>query len=306
MSAVMSQPVLDLFPDFTPSFVLDGRCVEFPEGLRTADYGHTLHRFPGKFVPQVARELLALVRADQESLIIDPFCGSGTSLIEASLLGIPSLGVDFDALAAFVTTAKVTPLSAAQLRELSRFWTHIDLSVQHGPLPPVSNLNHWFTPESAAQLASIKSAAFTIEDPVLRDFSLAVMSSIVRRVSNADDQTQKTYVSGTLKKTPPKPYELFHLVMTKAIQGIEQFSLACLAAPNVVKADARHLSLRQRVDGAITSPPYIDSIDYIYNQMLEYFWLYDVLGLQIGEIPALRKLPMVSPDKIQQGSRCAR
>ncbi len=63
-----------------PQFVLDGRCVEFPEGLRTAEFTHTIHRFPGKFVPQVARELLQLVGADKDTLIADPFCGSGTAL----------------------------------------------------------------------------------------------------------------------------------------------------------------------------------------------------------------------------------
>jgi hypothetical protein len=42
-----------------------------------------------------------------------------------------------------------------------------------------------------------------------------------------------------------------------------------------------------------TSPPYIDSIDYVYNQMLEYYWLWDVVGLsRIDDVKALRREPM--------------
>jgi hypothetical protein len=212
--------------------------------------------------------------------------------MEASLLGVRSVGVDFDALAAFITLAKVTPLTQQQIKRLKSYWARVNLTKHKANIPAVPNITHWFTNEAVNQLGAIKSAALDIDDVDLSRFSLAVMSSIVRRSSNADDQTQKTYVSGTLKKFPPKPFEIFPSVMQKAILGIEHYSLACQVEPKVLRGDARTLSFRRRFDAAITSPPYIDSIDYVYNQMLEYYWLHDVLGIEIAQIPGLRKLPM--------------
>ena len=282
------------FGDEKRQFVLDGRCVEFPEGLRTAEFAHTIHRFPGKFVPQVARELLHLVGADAHTLIADPFCGSGTSLVEGSLLGVPTIGVDFDPLAVFISKAKTTTLSARQISEVIRYWALKIGSASDDDLAvAVPNLYHWFRPDIAKQLAFIKRRALQMEDEALRLFSLVVFSSIIRRVSNADDQTQKTYVSGTLKKTPPLPNELFPFFLDKAARGMASYAL-CQRVPAVVhRDDARTWRSPKTVDGIITSPPYIDSIDYVYNQMLEYFWLYEVFGMgSISEVRELRKEPI--------------
>ena len=61
----------------------------------------------------------------------------------------------------------------------------------------------------------------------------------------------------------------------------------------VQRDDARNWRSGKQVDGIITSPPYIDSIDYVYNQMLEYFWLYELLGLvSIEKVRELRSKPI--------------
>ena len=275
-------------------FILDGRCVEFPEGLRTAEFTHTIHRFPGKFVPQVARELLLLVGATDRSLIADPFCGSGTSLVEASLAGVATIGVDFDPLAVLVSQAKTMSLTSQQLAEVRKYWRGKIGAANHNDLAEaVPNLYHWFKPEIARQLAFIKRKALRLKDEELKLLSLVVFSSIIRRVSNADDQTQKTYVSGTLKKTVPTPCALFPTFLDRAVSGMESYARARRAPVIVQRGDARKWHSPKKLDGIITSPPYIDSIDYVYNQMLEYFWLHEVLGLaSVDEVRALRKKPV--------------
>jgi hypothetical protein len=274
-------------------FVLDGRTVRFPEGLRTTDFTHTIHRFPGKFVPQVARELIRLVEIETRTgILCDPFCGSGTTLVEAAVSGLPSVGVDFDPLGALIAKAKTVPLSISELEDLAAHWRwQIPEDGASAFVPNIANLSHWFNPNHVAQLSAIKARALELPDR-LRDFSLVVFSSIIRRVSNADDQTQKTYVSGTLPKIPPEPRELFPPMLSRAIKGMTDYSAACLAAPQVKHADARE-PIADPIAGVATSPPYLDSIDYVYNQMLEYFWLYPELGLADGsEIKALRAQPI--------------
>jgi hypothetical protein len=275
-------------------FVLDGRTVEFREGLKTADYTHTLHRFPGKFVPQVARELLRIVGGDNGA-VADPFCGSGTTLVEAAVLGRPAVGADCDPLAAFISEVKVSPLSQRELVELRSYWNDVLRgNVVEGVAPAVANLSHWFSDRAVAELSWLKTAATNLPNGKMRAFSLVVFSSIIRRVSNADDQTQKTYVSHTLKKTAPAPSDLFPTMLDRALRGLASFSAACKARPIVYRADARHMDFAaERFSGVVTSPPYIDSIDYVYNQMLEYYWLWDVVGLRtIDEVKTLRRQPM--------------
>jgi hypothetical protein len=277
-----------------PLFVLDGRTVGFPEGLRTAEFTHTIHRFPGKFVPQVARELIGLLDVSPGAgTICDPFCGSGTTLVEAAAIGLRSVGADFDPLGVLISRVKTTPLSSSELDTLSNYWrTPITGRETPAHAPRVRNLDHWFTMSAIAQLSEIKERALALPER-LRDFSLVVFSSIIRRVSNADDQTQKTYVSGTLPKTPPAPSELFPVLLSRAISGMAAYSAACIAQPTVVRADARHWLGGGVVDGVATSPPYLDSIDYVYNQMLEYFWLHAELGLAgETEIRAMRSQPI--------------
>ena len=275
-------------------FVLDGRCVEFPDGLQTAMYTHTLHRFPGKFVPQVARELLSLVGATAHSLIGDPFCGSGTTLVEASVTGIPIVGMDLDPLAVLISQAKTMVLSPRHLAEVKLYWdASIGMENPDRLENAVPNLYHWFKPDTARQLEFIKQKAMRLEDEDLRLFSLVVFSSIIRRVSNADDQTQKTYVSGTLKKEPPSPSDIFQLAIDRATRGMESYAIARKAAVSIQKGDARKWHSQEKLDGIITSPPYIDSIDYVYNQLLEYFWLYEILGLvSVDDVKTFRAEPM--------------
>ena len=275
-------------------FVLDGRHVEFPDGLRTGDLTHTIHRFPGKFVPQVARELLRLIGATRECQIADPFCGSGTSLVEASILGVRTIGVDLDPLAVFISGAKTMTLSEQQLAEIREYWSVPIGTENYDDLAElVPNLDHWFRRDVAEQLAFIKKRSLDLQDDKQRLLSLVVLSSIIRRVSNADDQTQKTYVSGTLRKVPPTPRSLFPRFLDKAMRGVEIYSKLKNAPVVLQRADARTWRSPVDLDGVVTSPPYIDSIDYIYNQMLEYYWLYDVLGLSSpDEIRALRREPL--------------
>jgi len=66
---------------------------------------HQVFRFPAKFYPPVARKLIELVSKVGET-VLDPFCGSGTLLVEVAALGRNSVGSDVDPLAVFVTRAK--------------------------------------------------------------------------------------------------------------------------------------------------------------------------------------------------------
>lgn len=78
---------------------------------------HDLHIYKAKFFPRMIRALLNIY-APEHARVVDPFCGSGTALLEASLLGLESYGIDFDPICELISSSKVTPfLSATALKQ---------------------------------------------------------------------------------------------------------------------------------------------------------------------------------------------
>ena len=273
-----------------------GAQLEIPEAIDTIPCTHGMHRFAGKFIPNVPRYLLRnALNNDSSRIVFDPFCGSGTTLVEAALEGRPFLGMDLDPLAVLISRAKTRCLSREELSEVAHFWRNHDFTALCPDLiPPVPNLSHWFSPKAVIQLASIKARCIQLPED-LRTFSLVVMSSVIRRASNADDQTQKTYVSHTLPKTPPLPAVLFPEFLKRAISAMRDYgaSLPCPPQGHVFAGDARTIAGSLQFRDVLTSPPYIDSVDYVYNTMLEYFWLLPELGIHsYDRYRVFRKIPM--------------
>jgi hypothetical protein len=271
-----------------------GKLLEIPEALDTTEFTHGLHRFPGKFIPQIPRYIFETYLPKRSS-VLDPFCGSGTTVLESILSNRSTIGCDIDPLAMLITRAKTKPLSPAQMIEVNKGFQSVNWKGGAKTLvPEVPNLTHWFSPEAIRQLSAIKAVCLEFAPP-LRDFALTLFSSIIRRVSLADDQTQKTYVSGTHKKAPPEPKDLFPIFLKRATEKMCAFSAVVQQGTTceVRRHDARSDFSDFNFDHVVTSPPYIDSIDYAYNQMLEYFWLLNELGIGgYGEYIIFRKTPL--------------
>ena len=252
---------------------------------RSSGLTHGLHRFPAKYVARVPAWVFDQF-STRKDVVLDPFCGSGTSLVEALSRTHRAIGVDLDPLACMITRAKTAPVSAQRIGYLgSALRTNWKGPAKQlvQPMPDLVRFTHWFTETTWASLQSLRNAILKLDcTEEERVFLVCVFSSIIRWVSNADDQTQKTYVSGTLKKTPPAVEPIFWRAFDRALAGLQGLELARLgtAQVEVLQADAASLPLKpESIDLIVTSPPYLDSVDYMYNFMLEYFWLGPMLGV---------------------------
>jgi hypothetical protein len=289
---------VDTFPAFDA--IDQGQLFALSLSNNTTSFTHGLHRFPAKFVPQVPAWALDNF-ATASSTILDPFMGSGTTLVEGLVRGGSTVGLDIDPLARFIARAKVTNAEEDRISvlgsEIVQKWTR-PASKLRTPMSDVKNFEHWFSPSQWGWIQALHDILMEMEcSEEERAFLLAVFSSTLRWASNADDQSQKTYVSGTHVKKPPAEREVFWRCFERAVDGLADLSRkrvsgATAAIPE--NGDATNIALvDESVDLAITSPPYLDSVDYPYNLMLEYFWL----GPQIG-IPtrrafnALRRRPV--------------
>ena len=271
------------FPDF--SSIVNGELFSLGLSNKTTALTHGMHRFPAKYIPQIPGSVMDQF-VGKNDVVLDPFCGSGTTLVEGLLRAKRIIGIDCDPLACMISRAKTTAVSPARIKklemELRPVWTE-PLPLLVPPMPDLSNFDHWFTADAWGRLQSLLASIATLDASAEElNFFRCVFSSILRWVSNADDQTQKTYVSGTLKKNPPQVERTFAKAFDKSLAGLEQ--LAFLRRPsaevNVIQGDAADIQLPPgSVDLIVTSPPYLDSVDYMYNFMMEYFWLGPLLGV---------------------------
>jgi DNA modification methylase len=271
------------FPPFED--ITNGELFSLSLSNRTPNLTHGLHRFAAKYIPRIPAWVLSQF-ATQRTVVLDPFCGSGTTLVEGLSRCKTSIGIDCDPMACMISGAKTSAIRHERIQELGqhlrKMW-HGPTPELHTPMPGVANFGHWFSQvawgDLQCLLGVISSLSCTAQE---RNFLRCIFSSILRYVSNADDQTQKTYVSGTLKKNPPEVAPAFWKAFAKALTSLKELEAVRLAGAEakVVQGDAADIQLpASSVDLVITSPPYLDSVDYMYNFMLEYFWLGPSLGV---------------------------
>lgn len=280
--SVSPDNVYDEIPDVKE--IRFGRLIAISLSTVTNGYTHGMHRYPAKFIPQIPRWAIRQYSKEGDR-ILDPFSGSGTTMVETIAGGREGIGSDLDHLACLIGNAKTAQLDPKRLQKLA-----IEVLSRSGtvprelrvPMEGVKNFGHWFTDDAWAGLQAIDSAIDSVQmSDKERTFFLASFSSIIRAVSNADDQSQKTYVSGTLIKSAPPVFPTFQAKLHKNIAAITELEGNRKSSTvEIVRASATEMPIENEVvDLIVTSPPYLDSVDYMYNTMLEYFWLGSRFGL---------------------------
>src|SRR5207245_11193293 len=125
-----------------------------PERVRTK-HVHRLHPYHGKFIPQLVETLLDryLVRGDH---VLDPFAGSGTTLVQALESGLDATGVDIAAFNCLLMRVKTAPYDLAELgEELRDVATRVDSLPRRGPRAS-GYLRQWYAPRAAAELLAFR------------------------------------------------------------------------------------------------------------------------------------------------------
>jgi len=146
---------------------------------------HWIHWYPAKMFHRIPREILHCLALQPGSVVLDPFCGSGTVLLEAALLGCETIGVDVNPMARLISRVKGTALNPKRLEKyLSPVLRQVRSDRAELQSDPV--LDFWFKPEARSALSRLKRAIMNIDDGKSRDFFLVTLSSIVRRSSRAD------------------------------------------------------------------------------------------------------------------------
>ena len=297
-TTTVSQPELLPFTDFdsvTPATKLDSlnlnwREQDLPEHQRTK-HVHRLHPYLGKFVPQLVEIFL---RKYRPAMVVDPFCGSGTTLVEAKALGIESFGCDiseFNCLLSQVKTADYD-IELVEREILDAF--HRSDNTRGGMLfeekpkyETNSYLQEWFAPQALDELQRYQAV---IEDYHYKDLLNVILSRSARSAR------MTTHFDLDFPKKPQiEPYRCYkHSRICSPTQSARQFlkrygldtikrvkefaMMQSEASATVVCGDSRDVEFPQ-CDLVITSPPYVGLIDYHEQHR----YAYELLGLHWNE-----------------------
>jgi len=136
-------------------------------GINGPDRIHNIHPYPAKFIPQIPRELIRLFHPQDDSIVLDPFCGSGTTLVEAIRAGLPAIGIDVHPLAILIAKTKTTPLKYV-FSPLARDMVK-KASLESAPIPQIPRVNHWFLSDVQHALANLVHCINQIDDPYLEE-----------------------------------------------------------------------------------------------------------------------------------------
>jgi DNA modification methylase len=257
---------------------------------------HGLHKYPAKFFPELPRWLIRRYSIELD-IVLDPFAGSGTTNVEALLLRRNSVGIDVDPFSRFLSKVKVTPLEEDELKYCQKYLIQQVLNYHHskvseGDIPAFPYRDNWFNRETTLELAYLKKTIESLDvTQATRNFFKICFSSILRAVSNADDNCTRTVIRKKLNKKvyPADALERFVETILINTPKMIEFSRIC---PQYVRTDfpsdndARDIRYPENYfDLAVTSPPYANAVDYPRTHQLEIYWL----GFADGSLTPLKK-----------------
>lgn len=257
---------------------------------------HGLHKYPAKFFPELPRWLIQKY-SKPGNVVLDPFMGSGTSNVEAQLLSRHSVGIDVDPFAKFLTKVKTTKLNVDELEESTDYLLNCLIKydpskVKESDLPTFPYRDNWFNQEILFELAYIKKLITnTNYSNDIKDFQKICLSSIIRSVSNADNNCTRTVVRKKLNKNiyPSLALTKFAEALLLNSYRMTEFSSTVDTSISVEipeDNDARNIKYpRNYFEFALTSPPYANAVDYPRTHQLEMYWL----GLADGSLASMKK-----------------
>jgi DNA modification methylase len=280
---------------------------DLPEKERTK-HVHRLHPYLGKYIPQLVEIFLRkYFRAGQT--VLDPFCGSGTTLVQAHELGINSIGYDVSAFNAMLCRVKTAPYDLTKVRkevldilekvrsltqnEKDRVSLCSDSLTGYEYLTEDNQyLKEWFAPQALNELLVYRNLITNYSYQELLKVILSRSARSSRLTTHFDldfpkkPQTESYYCYKHSRTCVPTTtsFQFLKRYSLDSIKRIEEFAAKRTGAT----ADIHHGDSREStfplIDGVITSPPYVGLIDYHEQHAYAYhlLGLNDQRGKEIG------------------------
>lgn len=271
------------------------------------NYGpHGWHRYVGRFPPHLVRSLLNYFGANSKNTVLDPFSGSGTTLVECRLLGINSIGVEVCPLSALMSRVKSqfpsqTTSIERMIDGLEIFYrtawkdftknkaiedfSHEDVINRAGnKIKSFPNIEKWFTVEALLGCSIVVEYALSLKG-YNKEILCCALSSRMRSIGNIDVDV----VRAEYRKTPREGVDVLKLVrnvLLKYVHDIKQTVASHISLmdekirTNVIESNILNAKFgNNSIDFIVTSPPYgVEAISYIRTHLLSYRCLEPILN----------------------------
>lgn len=263
---------------------------------------HQIHPYPAKLLPQIAHFFCrASILQDPNGILLDPFSGSGTVALEASVAGIKPYVADANPFALMLTRVKTNAYNVEELRLYLDILRRTSARYRSAPSIEVVNSHIWYHKELKISLERILRAIREVEQQSIQEFFLVCFSVLARKLSLADPRVsvpvrQKTKVGlSNLANAAIQarfrwldevsPFDEFVKICCSNIDRVNLANTAAVSRPTTVELgnDARNLKIMKNnleislpnasVGLMITSPPYGSAQKYVRASSLTLNWL---------------------------------
>ena len=257
---------------------------DFPERLSQSSI-EGIHPYPAKFVTELPRTLLKLLPLPAGTAVLDPFCGSGSTLVESQRRGVPAVGVDLNPIACLMSRVKTSPLPS-HFRQWAGKVVSAARCAGGAAVPDIPRLDHWFNGQVQSALAAL-SSEISSTPSAQHDALRLALSSIIVRVSNQESDTR--YAAIDKGSSSEDVYSGF-LRAAEYLDGALRDRDYSLSPATVIEGDileVQHSEIGKEIGLIITSPPYPNAYEYWLYHKYRMYWLgYDPVKVRNREIGA--------------------
>lgn len=287
------------------------------ENVSTDKYSATIHPYHARFIPQIPERFINQYTTPGDT-VLDPFNGSGTTTMVASTMGREGIGVDLNPLACLIARVKCGDYEVARLEH------HVDWFLQETrqateevsdvnsiediyqtdlevSIPDFPNQEGWFMPQVLAEMGAIREKILRIEEEELKEFYLVALSATTKPLSKT--QEDWTYIGDNMvpdsDSNSLEPdnevkdvYSTFRNKVYNVLKGVKSYSKEQPAKVTIHQKDAKSMEVieDEEVDFCITSPPYVNAVDYARYHRLSFYWLeYPITDTKEDEVGARAK-----------------
>lgn len=250
---------------------------------------HGYYTYPAKFIPQLASRLIN-ENSNEGDIVVDPFMGSGTTIIEAIVNSRVGIGTDINNIAYLIAKVKTTPIQAMKLlQEFNKIENDLRgrmngayneyLKKSMALVPQNERIDYWFLPQQKEKLAIIFARILEIENEDMKNFFMVAFAQILKScsiwlqksVKPTRDQNKKIYeplilFSNQAKKMIRRHNEFNNILNEKFRDNIDDV--------RIIKCeDSRALPCKNsKATLIVTSPPYVTSYEYADLHQLPSLW----------------------------------
>lgn len=246
----------------------------------------SIHPYPAKFIGEIPRAFLSNLPIPAGTAVLDPFCGSGTTLLEAQRAGLKSVGVDLNPIACLISRVKTSPLPERFIEIASRV---CDIAKKSEPTdaPDIPNVDHWFQHHVKLAVWSLATTIASPEYEFWRDHLRLALSSILVRVSNQDSDTRYAAVAKNVSRE-----DVFNAFVAAAKKLYDSLAnrdwnlpVAQIIEANILDVTRKDIS--SPIGLVVTSPPYPNAYEYWLYHKYRMWWLgFDPISVKEKEIGA--------------------